>query len=54
LGHVPDAVQRERPRSGAPLIRDRHEGGARQDPGSAAHHSASLHAALRPGHALPA
>jgi hypothetical protein len=36
-------------RSGAPLIRDRHELGVCNDPGSAAHHSASLHAALRPG-----
>jgi hypothetical protein len=48
---VPDAVQRERQRSGAPLIRDLREGGVRNDPGSAAHHSASLHAAQRPGHA---
>jgi hypothetical protein len=29
------------------LIRDRHD---RNGPGSAAHHSAALHAALRPGH----
>jgi hypothetical protein len=36
---VPDAVQRERQRSGAPLIRDRRKGGVRNDPGSAAHHS---------------
>ena len=49
---VPDAVQRERQRSGAPLIRDLREGGVPNDPGSAAHHSASLHAAQRPGHAL--
>ena len=34
---------------GAPLFRDRREGGVRSDPGSAAHHSAMLHAALRPG-----
>jgi hypothetical protein len=48
---VPDAVQREALlRSGAPLIRDLCEGGVRNDPGSAAHHFASLHAALRPGH----
>ena len=37
---------------GAPLIRDLREGGVCNDPGSAAHHSASLHAAQRPGHAL--
>jgi hypothetical protein len=36
-------------RSGAPLIRDRSGLGVCYDPGSAAHHSASLHAALRPG-----
>src|SRR5580704_19193671 len=36
-------------RSGAPLIRDRSGLRARNDPGSAAHHSASLRAALRPG-----
>jgi hypothetical protein len=29
---VPDAVQRERQRSGAPLIRDLREGGVRNDP----------------------
>jgi hypothetical protein len=29
---VPDAVQRERQRSGAPLIRDRREGGVPNDP----------------------
>src|SRR5580693_7098017 len=34
---------------GAPLIRDRSGLGVCYDPGSAAHHSASLHAALRPG-----
>ncbi len=34
---------------GAPLIRDRSELGVRNDPGSAAHHSASLDPALRPG-----
>src|SRR6266851_3407100 len=45
---VPDAVQREASsRSGAPLIRDRTDWNG---PGSAAHHSAALHAALRPGH----
>jgi hypothetical protein len=40
-------------RSGAPLIRDRHKLGigVRDDPGSAAHHSAPLRAALRPGKA---
>jgi len=43
-------VQRKRQRSGAPLIRDRREGDVPNDPGSAAHHCASLHAALRPGH----
>jgi len=37
---IPDAVQRERKRSGASLIRDRGKGGARNDPGSAAHHFA--------------
>jgi len=37
-------------RSGAPLIRDLPRNGIRRGPGSAAHHSASLHAALRPGH----
>src|ERR1700722_11960190 len=36
-------------RSGAPLIRDRRRLGACNDPGSAAHHSAALRAALRPG-----
>jgi hypothetical protein len=49
---VPDAVQRELRRSGAPLIRDLREGGVWNDPGSAAHHSASLHAAQRPGYGL--
>ena len=39
-------------RSGARLIRDRRRLRVRDDPGSAAHHSASLHAALRPGNAL--
>ena len=49
--HVPDAVQRERQRSGAPLIRNLHEGGVRTEPGSAAHHSPPTPAALRcPGH----
>jgi len=37
---VPDAVQRELRRSGAPLIRALREGGVWSDPGSAAHHSA--------------
>src|SRR5262249_46223223 len=41
---VPDAVQRERQRSGAPLIRDR------QRPERSRVCSASLHAAVRPGH----
>ena len=36
-------------RSGAPLIRDRSGLGACNDPGSAAHHYATLRAALRPG-----
>src|SRR5580692_6042624 len=36
-------------RSGAPLIRDRSGLGVRYDPGSAAHHFATLRAALRPG-----
>jgi cardiolipin synthase len=36
-------------RSGALLIRDRRRLRVPNDPGSAAHHSASLHAALRPG-----
>ena len=38
-------------RSGAPLIRDRRKSGVRNDPGSAAHHFATLCAALRPGNA---
>src|SRR5580704_6509205 len=39
-------------RSGAPPIRDRNkENGVYDGPGSAAHHSASLRAAPRPGHA---
>jgi hypothetical protein len=42
---VPDAVQRERLRSGAPLIRDLSKGGMRNDPGSAAHHSPPARAA---------
>ncbi len=45
-GGFPDAVQRV---SGAPLIRDRRKHGAYEGPGSAAHHSATLRAALRPG-----
>ena len=49
---VPDAVQRERKRSGAPLIRDRSKLGVSNDPGSAAHHFATLHAAPRPGNAV--
>ncbi len=49
---VPDAVQRERKRSDAPPIRDRSKLGVRNDPGSAAHHFATLHAALRPGNAV--
>jgi len=44
----PDAVQRD---SGASLIGDRPELDVFGDPGSAAHHCASLHAALRPGNA---
>jgi len=39
-------------RSGAALIRDRRRRGARNDPGSAARHFASLHAALRPGNTM--
>jgi hypothetical protein len=39
-------------RSGAPLIRDRRKLGVSDDPGSAAHHSATLRAALRPGNAV--
>ena len=35
---VPDAVQREAKRNGAPLIRDR-QGTCSYGPGSAAHHS---------------
>ena len=35
---VPDAVQREAQRSGAPLIRDRYKYSRWNDPGSAAHH----------------
>jgi len=38
-------------RSGAPLIRDRSILGVCNDPGSAAQHSAALHAAPRPGNA---
>jgi branched-chain amino acid transport system ATP-binding protein len=37
-------------RSTAPLIRQLPRNGIRRGPGSAAHHSASLHAAPRPGH----
>jgi hypothetical protein len=37
---VPDVVQREAKRSGAPLIRDRFKGGIWNGPGSAAHHCA--------------
>ena len=55
----PDAVQRERTQtslrslrkldcgaSGAPLIRDRRTGYLRNDPGSAAHHSATRNLSL--------
>src|SRR5580693_3780643 len=38
-------------RGGAPLFRDRIKLRVRDGPGSAAHHSALLHAALRPGNA---
>src|SRR5262252_6411153 len=66
VSRISDAVQRPRvrardacpgrsaARSGALQTRDRYRLRritARNDPGSAAHHSASLHAALRPGHA---
>ena len=44
---VPDAVQRERQRSGAPLLRDRREGGVRNGPGSATHHCALARFVLR-------
>jgi hypothetical protein len=37
MTRVPDAVQREAERSGAPLIRDRYKFGVWNDPGSAAH-----------------
>src|SRR5215510_6802578 len=49
-GHprVPDAAQRA---SGAPPVRDRTHAEFSNNPLSAAHHSASLHAALRTGHA---
>src|ERR1700761_1356861 len=40
-------------RSGAPLFRDLFKLRAGDDPGSAAHHSATLHAALRPGNNAP-
>jgi hypothetical protein len=69
LSRVPDAMQRERQRSGASLIRDRHGlerstqvglarlahiwspiSGKTRDRLSAAHHSPSARAALRPGH----
>jgi hypothetical protein len=46
FARVPDAVQRD---SGAPQIRDLRRLGARNDPGFAAHHFATLRAALRPG-----
>ncbi len=38
MTRVPDAVQREAQRSGAPLIRDRYKFRGWNNPGSAAHH----------------